>query len=139
MKNILLLILFSVSYVIAYSHIGGAHASSGHAEPSAHAGSSEHVSTSGHSFSSEHPYESVSHIEEQTHQITRNNVMIYYFLIMNHHTNRYDTISASSKEELNKKVRNLTGDDEGRGLFGLIVIIVCLVIGIIFFFGSFID
>jgi len=144
MKKFLSIILFLSICIFAYPRGGGGggHASSGHASEvsEGHISESEegHISegeaSEEHVSESEtisHPYEEVTNISEQEYRsAVVNNQTVYFYLLLNHQTHRYDTIRADSKEDLNRKVKEKTkGDSEKTWaiiLGGLLIAVIIL-------------
>lgn len=108
---------------------GGAHmGSGGFSGHSMSYGGGFHESES---FSESHPYSSISESEiseEEIHPMYSGNTMVYYYLLMNHQTNQYDTVTANSPGELKSKIGNLSSDNTGlylvMGVVALFVIVV---------------
>lgn len=149
MKKVILLfvLLFSVSIINANTitphvssvhttpHINPAHATprfTAHitphvSKPVAHV-SSSHVSSSHvspvnpiaiHEMPTYHPIKTVN----ESHIYLNKNTALYYYLIINNHTHKYDTISAPSKDELKSKVLNTT--KSGRDEISKVIMVLC--------------
>jgi hypothetical protein len=112
-----------------------------HSHHSSHHSSGHSYHSSGHSYghSSNHNSHSYGHTSHATshptyHPVTRinrshvrynSNTLLYYYLLRNNNTHRYDTIKANSVEELNSKVVSATEDDN-TGLYWFVGIILFL-------------
>lgn len=139
MKN-LLVILFACVANITLASFHGSHHSSHHSSHTSHHTSghtsshSYHVSHgSGHtsaSHTTSHPYSHVSSIPKSSiHTTTRSNHLMYYYLLHNNHTNTHDTIYASSEDELQEAVSEVSEEPTSPWV---ITIVVCIVVGIVF-------
>lgn len=108
-----------------HSSSGGSHPSSSHSEPSSHSSSHEE-SVSHESISYEHMY--YSSTATKTYFLQPNGM--YWTMLLNHHTNKMDTISASSKEGLDKKVNDLSSNDSNFPLlfWGILIGGTCLIL-----------
>ena len=75
-----------------------------------------------------HPVEAVN----ESRIYVNNNTAMYYYLILNNHTHKYDTISASTKEQLKAKVLEQTKPKQDNTeklilvLLGGILLVLCV-------------
>jgi multisubunit Na+/H+ antiporter MnhB subunit len=68
------------------------------------------IANSGEIFSESHPYHTIYKINEyQIQSYISNNRFVYFYLLVNHNTNKIDTIRAFTKQELREKVKEATG------------------------------
>lgn len=141
----LIVILFACIANIALASFHGSHHSSHSSHHSNHTSHHSSGHTSSHSYhvshgtshssgshSTSHPYTHVSHIPNSyIHSTTRNNHLMYYYLLHNNHTNTHDTIYAGSQEELQEAVSEVSEEPatlSGGALLFIMVGVVCFVV-----------
>jgi len=64
-----------------------------------------------------------------------NNMMLWYLIVLNNNTHRYDTIRANSEEELQHKVQKANGEwneDDNTGSYGFAVFALILFVFVLF-------
>ena len=133
--KLILLISIMLSSFLCFSKGGGgggSHSSSGghslsHSESGGHE-SSSHESSSHESASAGHPY---SPSASRTYFVQPNG--IYWMLLLNNHTNKMDTIRASSKEELDNKVNELSDCSlTNNQIWWIFAGVICCILGVLY-------
>ena len=115
-------------------HVGSTpHVSSVHVSEPVHVSSTvEHISIPAEriSVSTHEPIPMYRPIESlnDSHILINHNTGLYYYLVVNNHTHRYDTITASSHDKLRFKVINLTESKEQKNIVLFVVFFIGLII-----------
>lgn len=143
MKHLIVILFACIANITLASFHGSHHSSHSSHHSTSHSYHHSSGHTASHSYhvshgtshytgshSTTHPYTHVSSIPKSSiYRTNRNNHLMYYYLLHNNHTNTHDTIYASSEDELQEAVSEVSREPLPAWV---ITLIVCAVVGIVY-------